>query len=235
MNLMEIQSNLMKELALSTLERMSGLDGLSTVSLGALSALAVSKRFAAGESIFEHLSTSTDVYVIASGQVRVHMSANNGRVLTYQILPPGEMFGELAALGDGPRTASAVAETEVLLLQLYARDFRALLTQHSDFSLLVINKLARMNRWLMERLFEYHTYDVRGRVYAELLRITLNGRCPANVTDKDLASRVGTTRENVTRIHRELKKSGILDRSGSTLTVLNEPLLRDRMKNCEFG
>lgn len=225
----------MDELALPTLQRMKGLEGLSGECLCSMSDACDSVRFAAGESIFEHLSSSTDVYLIASGEVRVRMSAVNGRALTYQILPAGEMFGELAALDDSPRTAGAVAETECLLLKLTGREFRALLVKHNDFSQLVIDKLARMNRWLIERLFEYHTYDVRGRVYAELLRITRHGQCPATVTDKDLASRVGTTRENVTRIHRGLKKQGILDRSGSGLVVLDERLLQEKLRDCEFS
>ena len=93
-----------------------------------------------------------------------------------------------------------------------------------------------MNRWLIERLFEYHTYDVRGRVYLELLRLTeANADAPITITDRDMASRVGTTRENVSRIHGKLRDAGLIIRDKSRLTVADRPGLEALLSDCEFG
>ncbi len=93
-----------------------------------------------------------------------------------------------------------------------------------------------MNRWLMGRVFEYHTYDVRGRIYSELLRLfETSEQGVIAVTDRDLASRVGTTRENVTRIHRDLKQRGLIERSQSQIRLLDIAGLQTLMSSCEFS
>ncbi len=100
---------------------------------------------------------------------------------------------------------------------------------------MVMDKMVRTNRWLTGKLFEYHAYDVRGRVYAELLRQSeLSGDGGIALTDKDLATRVGTTRENVTRIHGKLKKEKIIERHQSSIRVLDEVKLRQLLSDSEF-
>ena len=194
------------------------------------------RNFDAGAIIVQPKDRSTDVYFMISGRVRVNNCASTGRQVTYRILAPGQIFGELAAIDGMPRSAGVEAEDSVSLGKVTAEDFRDLLLRHPDFSSAIMHRLTSLSRKLTEKLFEYHTYDVRGRIYAELLRLhDQNATTELCLTDRDMASRVGTTRENVTRIYAKLKQAGILARSATRLSLLDVEHLRELLGECEFG
>lgn len=224
------------QIAASTLRHVESLKKLSTRTLDALAQCADSRRFRSGDAVVDHLDQSRDFYIVVSGRVRVGLIASNGRVLTYQILGSGEMFGEVAAIDGLPRTASVVAEDESVLVKIESQSFHQLFENHADFAMVITQKLVRLNRWLIEQLFEYHAFDVKGRVYAELLRLTESDpTADVTITDRDLASRVGTTRENVTRIHADLKRKGLIKRRQSSLRVLDRTRFESMLKDCEFS
>lgn len=220
----------------TTLARVESLASLPMAVLEKLALLLKTQRFEAGATVVRHNDASRDFYVIISGAVRVSLVGTTGRSLTYQILPAGEMFGEVSALDGNGRSANVIAETESVLGSLSSQAFLDLAASSSEFALIILQRLARLNRRLTSRLFEYHTYDVRGRVYLELLRLT-DGAVDESViiTDRDMASRVGTTRENVSRIHGVLKESGLIVRDKSRLTVLDRDGISALLADCEFG
>lgn len=190
----------------------------------------------AGAEIIAQDDQSNDVYFMISGRVRVNIVATTGRQITYQILEPGQIFGELAALDKLPRTAGVYAEDAVVLARISAEKFEALVVKHPQFALAIMNRLAALARWLTERVFEYHAYDVKGRIYSELLRLCEQGaQLEFKITDRDMASRVGTTRENVTRIYANLKSKGVLDRRPSAIEILDVATLTRLLEECEFG
>ncbi len=209
---------------------------LSDQAVRAISSCAHPQQARSNETIVAHMDTTRLFFILTSGTVRVSMIAPNGRALTYQMLKAGDMFGEVGALDGGPRTASVIAETDCVLLRIEPADFQHLLRTQADFMQLIMDKLVRTNRWLTERLIEYHAYDVRGRVYATLLRLDAEqAEDFIQITDRDLASRIGTTRENVTRIHRDLKQQGLIDRRQSKLKVLDRRRMESLLKDCEFS
>ncbi|MGE0623745.1 MAG: Crp/Fnr family transcriptional regulator [Pseudomonadales bacterium] len=194
------------------------------------------QRFDKGDTIVRFNDADRDFFVILSGAVRVSLVGSTGRALTYQVLEAGEMFGEVAAVDGLPRTASVLAETEAVVGSLSPQAFQALALGEPTFALAILRRLARLNRRLTNRLFEYHAYDVRGRVYLELLRLHESaGDDGIVITDRDMASRVGTTRENVSRIHGALREQGLLERNGSKLRLLDGERLRAMLPDCEFG
>ncbi len=224
------------KIATSTLEQISSLRSLSPATLSAISECAETRLCEAGEVVVSHLDTSRDFYVIATGEVRAQMVAPNGRLLTYHLIPQGEMFGEIAAIDGEPRTASIVTEVECVLVRVSSECLLTLMANHPDFALAIVRNNLRTNRRLSQRLFEYHSYNVKGRVYSEILRLTDNAlNSTAVITDRDLASRVGTTRENITRIHSELKKKNLIERRHSELRILDRTGIEQLLKNCEFS
>lgn len=212
--------------------------GLSTPCAKAVLEKLSTKRFSAGSEIIHHLNSGESVYFIIEGQVRVDMMAASGRQITYQMLDQGQMFGELSAIDGLPRSASVVAESDVLIAELSGVQFREVLEKQPEFAGLVMRRLANLARWLAAKLFEYHAYNVRGRVYLELLRIyeeLSDKETLVKLSDKDMASRVGTTRENVTKIHGQLKKEGIISRNSEGIELLCPERLEDLLSDCEFG
>ncbi len=225
-----------RRVAATALARVDALAELPAPVLERLAGALKTQRFDKGTAVVRHNDASRDVYVILSGAVRVSLVGSTGRSLTYQILPAGEMFGEISAVDGDGRSANVIAEEESVLGSLSAQAFLELTRSSPEFALAILNRLARLNRRLTSRLFEYHTYDVRGRVYLELLRLTENGsESSITITDRDMASRVGTTRENVSRIHGSLRDGGLIRRDKSRLTILDRAGIEALLSDCEFG
>ncbi len=217
---------------------LAGIDALSALPAHVFERLArelKAQRFDKGETIVRFNDSSRDLFVILNGAVRVSLIGSTGRALTYQILEAGEMFGEVAAVDGLPRTANVLAERESVVASLSPQSFEALALGEPAFAIAILRRLARLNRRLTNRLFEYHAYDVRGRVYLELLRLDESEDDDIVITDRDMASRVGTTRENVSRIHGALREQGLLERNGSRLKVLDRRRLEAMLPDCEFG
>jgi CRP-like cAMP-binding protein len=225
-----------RRVAATALARVDALADLPDPVLERLAGALKTQRFDRGTTVVRHNDDSRDFYLIISGAVRVSLVGSTGRSLTYQILPAGEMFGEVAAVDGNGRSASVIADQESVLGSLSAPAFMDLVRTSPEFAEVILHRLARLNRRLTNRLFEYHTYDVRGRVYLELLRLTeSNADDPITITDRDMASRVGTTRENVSRIHGGLREAGLIARDKSRLTVLDRAGLEAMLSDCEFG
>ncbi len=173
-----------------------------------------------------------------SSSARTFSLSASGRQITYQLLHAGEMFGELSAIDGLPRSTSCYAETETFAAKLDGAAFNRLVIDQPVMAQTILRKLAGLSRWLTERLYEYHAYDVRGRIFSELIRLA--GEAEENppeihLTDRDMASRVGTTRENVTRIYSTLRKQGVIERRPNTLCILDIKQLETLLEECEFG
>jgi CRP/FNR family transcriptional regulator, cyclic AMP receptor protein len=222
--------------ARSALARLESLRNLSPPVLEQIARQLQTQHYEKDSTVVHFNDTSCDFYLIISGSVRISLAGMTGRTLTYEILPQGEMFGEVAAIDGLPRTANVIAEQDSVLGRMSQQTFRELASSSPEFMFLVLERLARLNRKLTRRLFEYHAYDVRGRVYMELLRLTANGSGePLIITDRDMASRVGTTRENISRIHGALREAGLIERDHSQLRVLDRSKIEVMLPDCEFG
>ena len=190
-----------------------------------------------GQDVVEHTQQTDDVYFVLDGQVRVNMLAASGRPITYQTLSAGSHFGELAAVDGLPRSKNVSAESDVTLIRLSAANFNRLMNEHAEFAARVVRWLVNTTRWYSEKLFEYHTYNVRGRILAEILRSNsdpLSDSFSFSMSDREMASRVGTTRENVTRICGKLRTKGLISRDGREVHVFSARRLRDLMQQSEF-
>lgn len=231
-----IEQPVERRVAATALARVEALNELPAAVLERLAGALKTQRFDKGTTVVRHNDDSRDFYLIISGSVRVSLVGTTGRSLTYQILPAGEMFGEVSAVDGDGRSANVTAEEESVLGSLSSQAFLELARTSPEFALVILKRLARLNRRLTSRLFEYHTYDVRGRVYLELLRLTENSPDePITITDRDMASRVGTTRENVSRIHGSLREAGLIARDKSRLTLTDRSRLQSMLADCEFG
>ncbi len=101
------------------------------------------RRYPAGEAIFSAGEPGDVMYLIQEGEVDI---VSDGKAL--RSLGAGDMFGEMALIGDAPRSASAVAKTDCTLLPVDERRFLFLVQQNPYFSLQVMETLAsRLRTW----------------------------------------------------------------------------------------
>ena len=177
------------------------------------------KRFTAQQQILSQKDPSRDVYFIISGTVRVTYFSRSGKEINFRDQGPGEMFGELSAIDDQPRSAQVLALTESNLISLGQEDFRDIMIKEPFIARKVMEHLSNLVRLLTERVVEYTAMGVNNRIHAELLRLAHRSPITNNCasispvpTHADIASRVSTHREAVTRELNQLEHNGLIER-----------------------
>lgn len=186
------------------------------------------RNYAGGQQIVGHLDETNDVYFILSGRVRVNMYSPAGKVVSFRDIDAGETFGELAAIDGLPRSANVVALQDAAIASMSAKAFWEVLMSHPEAASLTLRRLASLVRLMTERVFEISALAVRNRVQSELLRLARHGLERDNTsvispapTHADIASRVSTHREAVTRELNDLARAGLVARQSGALVVLD--------------
>lgn len=202
------------------------LEGLSVSALEELARQCRWRRFQSGEQIISRDAPDQDVYLIASGRVRVTLFSAAGREVTFRDIPAGDWFGDLAAIDGLSRSADIVALDETLLASMTPATFQRILHEHPAVCDRMLRRLVSMVRELTERIFDISTLGVRNRVHAELLRLARQAGVERNMAridpapkHSDIASKVSTYREQVTRELSGMAKQGLIQRSGRALVI----------------
>lgn len=184
------------------------------------------RRYERGESIVDYLDESDDVFFIVSGGVRVTIYSLAGKAVSFRELGPGEVFGEYPAIDRGPRSASVEAHTPCLVATLPGAAFRELIEAEPAVALAMLPQLVSKIRALTTRVYEFSTLAVSNRIQAELLRLASLAKkegkgaviTPAP-THTEIAARVSTHREAVTRELASLARLGLIERDKNALVV----------------
>ncbi|MGE0850150.1 MAG: Crp/Fnr family transcriptional regulator [Hyphomicrobiaceae bacterium] len=192
------------------------------------------RQYAPGEQILGYQDTSTDVSFLLAGKARAIIYSLEGKAVVFSDLRPGTMFGEIAAIDRKARSASIEALEPCTIASLSAEQFEALMLAEPSVALATLRHVAADVRRLSERVFEFSTLAVQNRIHAELLRLAgetqQKGRevvlAPAPSLS-DIANRISTHREAVSRELSRLATIGLLRREGSNLRITNRPKLAE--------
>jgi CRP-like cAMP-binding protein len=193
--------------------------------LAAVASDCLLKHYSDGELVIGHTDTSHDVLLVVTGAVRVSLYSADGQRVGFLDMPKGMMFGEIAAIDGLPRSASVEASGESIIATLPRKRFMALMEEHPGFALAVARQLAGHVRRLTTRVFEFSTMAVRQRLRAELLRLASPDAAGdtaviAHVpTHAELASRISTHREAVSREMAWLESHGYTVKQGRSLSI----------------
>ena len=209
--------------ALSKIEPFTGLDDAS---LKQVASFCRFERYEAKRQIIAYQDVSADVFFIVSGVVRVVIHSLSGKEISYRDLEGGEMFGELAAIDGEQRSASVVAVAETLLVAMPEAAFREAIRNHPSVAEAVLQRLTQLVRLYSQRLYEMRTLDVQSRIRAELLRLAEDSLGEDNTatisplpTSADIAARVNTRREAVSRELASLTRRGLIERHQRSLMI----------------
>lgn len=196
------------------------------------------RRYQPGETIVDYLDASDDVFFITAGQAHVTIYSQAGKVVSFGDLGPGEVFGEYAAIDREPRSASVEARTSCLVASMSAAKFRALLETKPKVTLAVLTQLVRKTRTVTRRVYEFSTLHANNRIQAEVLRLATSvpregksARIVPAPTHGEIASRVSTHREAVTRELSRLSRIGLITRDGEGMLVLDVDRLAQMVQN----
>lgn len=176
------------------------------------------EKYAPKQPVITLDDTSTDVFFVVSGNARATLYSTNGKEVSFQDLGVGEMFGELAAIDYGARSTHVVALDEALIASMSREAFWEALRVHPEVMRQTLLRLTGLVRMHLERIFEYSTLGVKNRIHAEFLRLA------REVSDSDgeivianppthaeIASRVATHREAVTRECKRMESLSLIE------------------------
>lgn len=181
------------------------------------------KAFRKNVPIISEDDESTSLYILLSGKVRVYLSNEEGKEVTLCFEGPGQYFGELAILDDGPRSASVVAVEHCSCAVISKTIFMEWLSDHPDAQKAIIKGLCQTIRDLTSNVKGLAILDVYGRLIKVLRRMAIHDKgitlVPNRPTQQDLANMVGASREMVTRIFRDLSIGGYIKIEGKSLII----------------
>ena len=219
----------------SLLRRVSLFADLNEDALVGLAAHLRRRSFRRDTIIFHQDQAGDALYVIESGRVRMFRSAEDGQEFTVDTLGPGEYFGDMALLDGLPRSASAFAEEDCVTYTLGRPDFQTQLSRSPEMASALLGLLSARLRKLMHHAETLAFLDVHARVRHVLVDLARRyglkdaGGVLINVevTQGELATMVGATRERVNRALASLRAQGLIGLRGRKMVIRDLTRLSD--------
>ena len=197
---------------------------LSDAEVNVLAQRAVERRYAPDEMLFWEGEPCAGVFLIVEGRVKIFRTSPGGRELMLAIETAPSSVAELPLFDGGPYPASVRAVEPVTSLFINKTDFQQVCRQYPEVALKVLAVVGKRLRQLVG-LVESMTF---GSVTQRLARLLLEAskESPAGtfdlpVTHQEIASRLGTVREVVSRNLARFRAEGILRMQGHQIQILN--------------
>jgi len=202
----------------------------------ALRASMVERRVARGDTIFVEGEPGDRMYVILDGKVKLGQTSTDGRESLLAVLGPGEVFGELSLFDPGPRTATATAVTDVVVIGLGHDNLRPWLAGRPEVAESLLQALAQRLRRTNELLADLVFSDVPGRVAKALLDLAEKFGEPGpdgvvvhhDMTQEELAQLVGASRETVNKALADFSQRGWIHLESRSVVLLEPERLEKR-------
>lgn len=198
--------------------------------------LGARRRFPAGSALFVEGDPAHEVLVLLDGDVKVSVGSADGREVVLDVFEPGVLIGELSAIDGGRRSATVTALSPVEVLTVAAPAFDEFLNRHPQvLRLLLVGVIERLRTRVRHQL-EFGAGDALGRVCARLAELAdrygeqAEGmvliRSPVSQTD--LASWTGLSREAVVKALRSLRRLGWVENTGRQFVIRDAERVRQR-------
>jgi CRP-like cAMP-binding protein len=191
-------------------------------------------RYEVGETIFAPALHPSSVYLLETGLARIYRLSESGLETTLGYVRPGEVFGELAAFGDYPRESFAQASEPCSVWKIPRQVFQPLVASRPGLGFCITKQIGERLKRIESRVENLVFRDVHTRVILMLLELADGFGAPhpgggvaiqVHLTQAEMATLVGSTRQSVNASLRELEQTGLLARSGRTLVVRDREAL----------
>ena len=224
------------DMAIAALQACGLFAGVDDETLGLVAAALRPRRFRRGEIVFHAGDPGDALFVVAEGQVKITLPADDGSepaILT--TVGPGGFFGTLALLDGAPRSATAVALDAVTTLVLRRDAFDRLVDEQPALRRALLASLAAEIRRLTAQVEDLHFLDLPGRLARHLLRELARQRGYSDddladlpqtemrlswpYTQAELAGMIGGSRQTVNRLLADFVADGLLRFEGDDLII----------------
>ncbi|MFT7571535.1 MAG: CRP/FNR family cyclic AMP-dependent transcriptional regulator [Paracoccaceae bacterium] len=196
------------------------------------------RTYSQAQEIISKENDARDVYFITSGSARVVNWSAGGREVSFEDIPSGGMFGELAAIDGAPRSATVVALETTEVCGIEAAAFMAAVLSSPETSRRLMERMTAIIRRSTGRIFDLSVYGANIRIYADLLRLSTPATDGGNSAaimpipvHSDIAARVSTTRETVARVLGDLSRREIVIREKDRLIVPDTDRLAEMVED----
>lgn len=174
------------------------------------------------DQLFDAGEDAAAAYIVVSGEIGIDISAASGRALTVASYKRGEVFGELGLIDGAARSATAIAKSRSEILSVAKNAFITIVRRNPDFAMAMLTDLARKIRMTNSQVSDI-TFSPLSIRLAHLL-IELAGADDGKMiqmTQTELADRLGASREKVNAHLQKLKKLSLIDVGRGRLTIRN--------------
>jgi CRP/FNR family cyclic AMP-dependent transcriptional regulator len=185
---------------------------------------AVTRRVKKNTVLFRKGDTGSSLYAVCAGLVRISVPSERGQDAIFNLIPPGDLFGEIALLDGGVRTADAVVIEHSELMVIERRDFIPLVREYPDVAMKLIEVVCTRLRRTSEQVEDIVFLGLPERLAKALLRLhtrsTANPDNMVRITQRDLSQMIGASRESANKLLRDWQRRGWLKlrRGGLILT-----------------
>lgn len=191
------------------------------------------RRAVAEERIFAKGDPGDSLYVILRGRVAVQTESDEAKVMLLNILDTGALFGEIAMLDGGERTATVVAQEPTELLRIDRRDFMPFLSQRADLCIRLLGVLCERVRWTSAIIEDTVFLNVPRRLAKRILMLAQSYGRPTEagtrittfVSQEDLANMLGVSRESVNKTLKSFQAAGAIIYRNGFIVVQDESFL----------
>ncbi|PNG27509.1 Crp/Fnr family transcriptional regulator [Methylocella silvestris] len=222
---------------MQSLRRVSFFKDIDDLDFDRFDRLCLWRRFDDGELVVDYEDESSDVYFIVTGEVRVLIRTVAGKEIILGESRAGQFFGEMTAIDGAKRSANVTALTKSELCIMPAHVFREVIFASNTACERILRLLTGRIRELNSRLAEHSIFDLKHRLYSELLRMAhpRPGKPTERVVTPPpfhhvLAARIGCRREQVTRELSALAQEHIIEKTRGALVLVKPTVLETRLE-----
>ena len=168
------------------------------------------------------------LYVVVSGQVKVVLTAEDGREVILSVRDHGDFFGEMSLIDDEPRSAHVIAMEDAKLLVLRRDDFQKCLAEIPQIAVGLLRAMCTRLRQADDKIGGLVLLDVPGRVARLLLDMADENdgsQITKRVTHHMIAQMIGSSRETVSRTMRNMVDNALITASRKMITIQNRDAL----------
>src|SRR3979409_1810530 len=157
-----------------------------------------------GATIFSKGDPGNSLFAVISGTVKMSISSPDGRSAIFNLIGPGEIFGEIAVLDGQSRTADATANTNCEIFVIDRREFLPFVRSHPELAMKFIELLCAKLRWTSDQVEQVILQNLPGRLASALIRLADKHKLapehrPIAGTQQEISEMVGMTRESINK------------------------------------
>jgi len=214
---------------------------LAEPDIDAIASVATTKRLAERDELFHKGDEGRQLFVVASGRLKVITTSDMGDDVIFCLVDPGEVVGEVALLIDRERTATVVAMKSSELIAIDRRDFQQLLRTRPEVAMSMLSVLAERLARISEFVEDTQFLNLPVRLAKKVIELAhRHGRSDekgkrveldVKLSQEEWGDLVGTTRESINKQFREWAESGLISAERGRFVLLDRGAM-EKLADC---